>query len=125
MDNATPNLLGTWKVAPAERQQREQAIAAQRGTADAQTLAQMESALELWNKLELKIDDTKIVGDLGDGTSSHRYAVKDRWTAADGLQVIDLELHGSGAPRTVSVLFLAPDKVMFQGQELRLPLQRV
>jgi len=124
MANAPPALLGTWKIAPTDRADLERTLAAARKAEDEDAVRELVPAMALWKRLELQIEPMEIVGDLGDGLDSRRYAVKDQWTSGEGMLIVDLELLGPGGPRPVSVMFTAPNKVMFQGQDLRLPLQR-
>jgi len=119
-------LIGVWRVAEADRKQLEQSLIGLRKQPDSDdAVKQAEAAVEHWKRLVLRFDAARIVGDIGDGAEAHSYSVKKSWKGPDGMTGLDLELRaGNAEPQTVSVLFTASNKVLFQGQGIRLPLQR-
>ena len=119
-------LLGVWRVPEGDRKALEQSVLALRNNpAQADALKKAEAALEHWQRLVLRFDQARIVGDIGDGAEAHSYSVKKSWTGPDGMPGLDLELRaGTAAPQQVSVLFTASNKVLFQAEGIRLPLQR-
>jgi len=125
MAQPKPNLLGLWKVSEADRKHLEKLLGEQKEGGAEEDVRALETTIALWQRLALEIDATRIQGELGDGLETRSYSVKDAWTSDEDLPVIDIEMRGDkGEPRQVSVLFLDPDKVMFQSTGMRIPLQR-
>jgi hypothetical protein len=123
---AHPSLVGLWRPVEGDRKHLEKLLEetkAQGG--DEAAVKELEATVELWKRLVVRFDAVRILGEIGDGLDARGYAVKDAWTAADGMPVVDLELRGAGSTaRKVSVLFTAPNQVLFQSDGIRLPLQR-
>ena len=122
---AHPSLVGLWRPVEGDRKHLEKLLEEAKAKGDEAVAKELEGTVELWKRLVVRFDAVRILGEIGDGLDARGYAVKEAWTAADGMPVVDLELRGAGStPRKVSVLFTAPNQVLFQSDGIRLPLQR-